>query len=74
MTFEVTFDDAESAIVENYMKRMNMNISEVARQSMLEMIFQDDDDLARCEAAIEEYKKNPVSCTHEELLKKLGMA
>ncbi|MBR1807022.1 MAG: toxin-antitoxin system protein [Selenomonadaceae bacterium] len=74
MTFEVTFDDAEAAIVENYMKRMDMSISEVARQSMLEMIFQDDDDLARCEAAIKEYKKNPTTCTHEELLKKLGMA
>ena len=74
MTFEVTFDDAEAAIVENYMKRMGMNISEVARQSILEMIFQDDDDLARCEAAIEEYKKNPRSCTHDELLKKPGMA
>ena len=31
MTFEVNFDEAETAIVEDYMKKTNMTISEVAR-------------------------------------------
>ncbi|MBR1646111.1 MAG: CopG family transcriptional regulator [Selenomonadaceae bacterium] len=74
MTFEVTFDDADMAIVEDYMKQTKMDISEIARQAILEMIFNDDADLAAYEKAIAEYKKNPVTCTHEELLKKLGMA
>ena len=74
MTFEVTFDEAETAIVEDYMKQTNMTISEVARQAMLEMIFQDDDDLARCEAAIAKFKENPVTISHAELMKELGMA
>jgi len=73
MTFEVTFDDAETAIVEDYMRATNMSISEVARQAMLEMIFQDDADLARCEAAIAEYKKNPANISHAELMKKYGL-
>lgn len=46
MTFEVTFDEADVPIVENYMKETNMTISEIARQAILEMIFQDDADLA----------------------------
>ena len=57
MTFEVTFDEADVPIVENYMKETNMTISEIARQAILEMIFQDDADLAAYEKAIAEFKK-----------------
>lgn len=74
MTFEVTFDDADVPVVENYMKQTNMTISEVARQAILEMIFQDDADLAAYERAIAEFKKNPVTISHAELMKELGMA
>lgn len=74
MTFEVTFDDKETPIVERYMKETNMTISEVARQAILEMIFDDDADLAAYERAIAEYKKNPVTYSHEEFWKKLGIA
>ena len=74
MTFEVTFDDADVPIVEDYMKQTNMTISEVARQAILEMIFQDDDDLAAYEKAIAEWKKNPVTISHKELMKKYGLA
>lgn len=74
MTFEVTFDDAETQIVKNYMKDTDMTISEVARQAILEMIFDDDADLAAYEKAIAEYKKNPVSTPIDEVWKKLGIA
>ena len=73
MKFEVNFNDEEAAIVETYMKRMNLNISEVARQAILEMIFQDDDDLYAYERAMEEYKKDPTTYSHEEFWKKLGV-
>ena len=72
MKFEVNFDDDEAAIVENYMKRMNLNISEVARQAILEKIFDDDDALYAYEMAMKEYKKNPTFYSHEEFWKKLG--
>ena len=74
MTFEVTFDDADTKTVERYMKETGMTISEVARQAILEMIFNDDADLAAYERAIAEYKKNPVSTPIDEVWKKLGIA
>ena len=73
MTFEVTFDDKETPIVEKYLQETNMNISEVAKQAILEMIFDDDADLAAYEKAIAEYKKNPVSIPIDEVWKKLGI-
>lgn len=73
MTFEVTFDDADTPIVEKYLKETDMTISEVARQAILEMIFDDDADLTAYNNAIAEYKKNPVAYSHEELWKKLGI-
>lgn len=34
MTFEVTFDDKEAAIVEDYLKRADMSISQAARRAV----------------------------------------
>lgn len=50
-----------------------MNISEVARQAILEMIFDDDADLTAFNQAMEEYRKDPTTYTHEELWAKLGL-
>ena len=74
MTFEVTFDDAEAAIVEDYLQRADMNISQAARRAILEMIFDDDAVLSAYEEAMEHYKKDPTTYTHQEVLKTLGMA
>ena len=74
MTFEVTFDEADMPLVEDYMKQTNMTISEMARQAILEMIFQDDADLAAYERAIAEYKKNPTTISQAELMKKYESA
>jgi hypothetical protein len=74
MTIEVTFDDDEAKFVEDYLQQTNLSISKVARQAILEMIFQDDTDLAAFEEAMERYKKNPVTYTHAEVKKSLGMA
>ena len=56
------------------MKARNMNISEVARQAILEMIFDDDADLTAFNQAMEEYKKDPTTYTHEQVKKMLGLA
>ncbi len=74
MTFEINFDEKEGQLVQDYMKDRNMNISEVARQAILEMIFNDDADLAAYERAMEEYRKDPTTYTHEEVKKMLGLA
>ena len=73
MTFEVTFNDGDSKTVERYMKDMNMNISEVARQAIMEMIFADDADLTAYNKAIAEYEKNPVSYPIEKVWKDLNL-
>ena len=73
MTFEVTFNDGDSKTVERYMKDMNMNISEVARQAIMEMIFADDADLTAYNKAIAEYEKNPVSYPIEKVWENLNL-
>lgn len=73
MTFEVNFDDKESQIVEDYMRQNDMNFSQVAKQAILEMIFNDDADLTAFKQAMEEYKKNPTTYSHEEVKKWLGL-
>ena len=73
MTFEVTFNDGDSKTVERYMKDMNMNISEVARQAIMEMIFADDADLTAYNKAIAEYEKNPVSYPIEKVWADLNL-
>lgn len=69
MTFEVTFTDEETALVERYMKDTKMTISEVALQAILEWIFPYDDDLAYYKLALAAYKKNPNAETLAELKK-----
>ena len=73
MTFEITLNDEDTATLQRYMKDMNMSVSEVARQAILEMIFEDDDALAAYNEAMEELKKDPTTYTHEELWAKLGL-
>ena len=73
MTFEVTFNEGDSKTVERYMKDMSMDISEVARQAIMEMIFNDDADLAAYNEAIAEYEKNPVTYPIEKVWKDLNL-
>ena len=73
MTFEVTFDEGDSKTVERYMKETNLTISEVARQAIMEMIFNDDADLTAYNEAIAEYEKNPVSYPIEKVWKDLNL-
>ena len=74
MKFEVDFNDKEAAIIENYLKRTDRTISQVAKRAILEMIFDDDADLAAYERAMEEYRKNPVTYSHDEFWKMLGVS
>ena len=73
MAFEVTFNEGDSKTVERYMKDMRMDISEVARQAIMEMIFNDDADLTAYNKAIAEYEKNPVSYPIEKVWKDLNL-
>ena len=48
-----------------------MNVSELIRQTILEKI-EDEYDLSAYKKAMEDYNKNPVSYSHEEVKKMLG--
>ena len=74
MKFEIDFNDDDSLIVEKYMQDTNMTISEVARQAILEMIFNDDADLATYERALKEYRENPTTHSLAQFRAKLGLA
>ena len=73
MTFEINLNDEDTATLQRYMKDMNMTVSEVARQAIMEMIFEDDDALAAYNEAMEEYRKDPVAYPVEEVWKRLGL-
>ena len=73
MTFEINLNDEDTATLQRYMKERNMTVSEVARQAILEMIFEDDADLTAYNQAMEEYRKNPVAYPVEEVWKRLGL-
>ncbi len=73
MTFEINLNDEDTATLQRYMKDRNMTVSEVARQAILEMIFDDDADLAAYNKAMEEYRKDPTTYSFEEVCKELGI-
>ena len=73
MTFEINLNDEDTATLQRYMKDRNMTVSEVARQAILEMIFDDDAALTAYNEAMEEYRKDPTTYSFEEVCKELGI-
>lgn len=70
MKFQVTFNDEETALVQQYMKDTGLTISQVALQAILEKIFpSDDDDFAAYKLALAAYKENPTEENLAELKK-----
>ncbi len=57
-------------LFKSYAEIHGLSLSELFRQSVLERI-EDEFDLKAYEAALEEYKKNPVSYTHAEICQML---
>lgn len=69
MTFQVTFDDKETALVQQYMKDTGETISEIVLRALLERIFDDDAKLYDYEVARDKYKENPTEENLAELKK-----
>lgn len=65
MTFEVTFNDEETELVQKYMRDSGKTISEIVLRALLERIFDDDAKLYDYEVARDRYKENP---TEENLI------
>ena len=63
-------DDKETEFVETYLKRTNQVMEELAKKTLIEYVL----DVEEAEKAWAEYEKDPVTYTHEEMGKRLGLA
>ena len=66
MTISVRLSDKDTELIKAYAKMNNISLSDLVRNAVLEKI-EDEYDLKSYYEAMEEYKKNPKTFTHEEI-------
>lgn len=66
----VRLNEEDEKLVKKYAELHNISISELVRTAVLEHI-EDEYDLKAYDKAMKEYKKNPVSYSHEEVVRLL---
>ena len=75
MTFDVTIDDSNDLLVEDYMEHKSESLADVAQESTIDMISDIYYLSAKCVKLMEEYRKNPDDvCSHAELMRHYGLA
>lgn len=72
MAMSLRLSDEETMLFKKYAELNKMTVSELIRQTVLERI-EDEYDLKAYEKAMEEYKKNPVTYTLDEVEKELNL-
>lgn len=72
MAISVRLEEKDEQLVRAYTKVIGVNISDFVRDTIMEKI-EDELDLMAYEKAIEEYKKEPVSFTLDDVEKELGL-
>ena len=72
MVISLQLNEAESNFVNAYAARNNIDPAELARRALIEKL-EDEEDLRRAEAAMAEFRKNPVTYSHEEVGRLLGL-
>jgi len=72
MIISVTFSEEEASFLKSYAQLHNANISDIIRNAVLERI-EDELDLRAYEKAKAEYLADPVTYSHEEVSKELGI-
>ena len=72
MIVSINMNKKEEKIFENYAKTHGCTVKGALKNALLEKI-EDEYDEVLAELAYEEYLRNPQTCTHDELLKKLGI-
>ncbi len=73
MTISLRLSDEDTMLIKKYAELKKISVSELIRQSVMERI-EDEMDLKAYEKAMEEYKTNPVTYSHEEVGKMLGLS
>ena len=66
MTISVRLSEEDTKLIKAYAEMNNTTLSDLIRNAIIEKI-EDEYDLKCYEKAIEEYKKNPVTYTHEQI-------
>lgn len=66
MTVSVNLSEEALALVEEYARRQDISVSEFIRRTLLEKL-EDEEDTKAADKAMEDYVKNPVSFTHDEV-------
>ena len=72
MTISVRLNDQDTELIKAYADMNNISLSDLIRNAVLEKI-ENEYDLKCCQKAIEEYKKNPVTYSHEEVAQMLDL-
>ena len=70
MTISLRLSDEDSQLIKSYAAMKKMSVSDVMRNAVLEAI-EDEYDLQAYSEAMEEFKKSPVTYTHEEVRRML---
>lgn len=72
MTVSLRLSDEDTMLIKKYAEMNNISVSDLFRQSVLERI-EDEYDLKAYNKAVEEYKADPVTYSHDEVGKMLDL-
>ena len=72
MTMTLRVSDEDSKLIRDFAKLQGVSVSEFIRRTVLEKI-EDEIDIAAYHRAKAEYEANPVTYSHEEVGKMLGL-
>lgn len=72
MTISVRLNDEDTALIKRYAELKKISLSDLIRNAVMEQI-EDEMDLKIYNKAMEEYRKNPVTYSHEEIKKMLEL-
>lgn len=72
MTISVRLNDKDTKLIKAYADMNNISISDLIRNAVIEKI-EDEYDLKCYYEAMEEFKKNPKTYTHEEVRKMMEL-
>ena len=72
MAISLRVKEEEAALIKDYARLNGQSVSEFIRSTVMERI-EDEIDIKLYKEAMEEYRKDPVTYTHEEMMKRLGI-
>ena len=72
MTISLRLNKEDSLLIKKYAQLNKMSVSDLIRQTIMERI-EEDYDKELLAKALEEYKKNPVTYSLDEVEKELGL-